>query len=111
ERLMGLIDPGSSFERAFLTYLHANRLRLPDQAQHIPADDIAVQPDFYYERDGIPGVCVFIDGPTHSVAAQADRDHTVREALKDQGFRVIAITSNRPIAEQVAEHMDVFRAN
>jgi hypothetical protein len=108
-RLLGLVDPGSSFERAFLEYLYKNRLRLPDHAQHTPADGIAVQPDFYYERDGIPGVCIFVDGPPHDEPAQAEHDRTVREGLKDQGFRVVAIKSGRAIADQVSEHLDIFR--
>ena len=108
-RLLGLIDPASSFERSFLEYLYKNGLRLPDHAQHTPADGITVQPDFYYERDGIPGVCIFIDGPQHDETAQAERDHTVRESLKDQGFRVVAIKSGRAIADQVSEHLDIFR--
>jgi hypothetical protein len=50
-RLIALIDPVSSFERSFLDYLFANRLRLPHYAQHMPAQGIAVQPDFYpYSR-------------------------------------------------------------
>jgi hypothetical protein len=48
-RLLGLIDSASSFEREFLDYLHNSRLRLPDHAQHTPAEGIFVQPDFYYE--------------------------------------------------------------
>ena len=66
DRLTGLLDPASNFDRAFLDYLFVNRLRLPDHAQHNPAQTVAVQPDFYYERDGIPGVCVFLDGPHHA---------------------------------------------
>ena len=108
-RLSGLIDPGSSFERAFLDYLYNNGLRLPDHAQHTPADGIPVQPDFYFERDGIPGICIFIDGPRHEEPAQAERDRMVREALKDQGFRVLSIKSGRAIADQVSENMDIFR--
>jgi hypothetical protein len=108
-RLSGLIDPASSFERSFLEYLYKNGLRLPDHAQHTPADGITVQPDFYYERNGIPGVCIFIDGPHHDEPAQAEHDRTVREALKDQGFRVVAIRSGRAIADQVSEHLDIFR--
>jgi hypothetical protein len=108
-RLSGLIDPGSTFERAFLDYLYENRLRLPDHAQHTPAEGIPVQPDFYFERDGIPGVCIFIDGPQHDEPAQAERDRTMRETLKDQGFRVVAIKSGRPIGDQVLESIDIFR--
>jgi hypothetical protein len=107
-RLVSLIDPGSSFERAFLDYLYKNHLHLPDHAQHTPAEGIFVQPDFYYERDGVPGVCIFIDGPQHEAPEQAEHDRVVREALKDEGFRVIAIISGRPIAGQVAESADVF---
>ena len=40
------------------------------------------------------------------VAINSDR--TVRESLKDQGFRVVAIKSGRAIADQVSEHLDVF---
>src|SRR5438105_1546948 len=58
-RLIRLLDPASTFERSFLDYLFANHRRLPDFAQHTPAQRIAVQPDFHYERNGIPGVCVF----------------------------------------------------
>ena len=106
-RLLGLIDPSSSFERAFLEYLYKNELLLPDHAQHTPAEDLFVQPDFYYERDGIPGVCIFVDGPHHNEPVQMQRDSEMREALKDQGFRVIAINSKRPIAEQVSENQDI----
>jgi hypothetical protein len=86
-------------------------LRLPDHAQHTPAEGIAVQPDFYYERDGIPGVCIFIDGPQHETPAQMEHDPKVREALKDQGFPIITIRSGRTLAEQVAEHPDIFRVD
>jgi hypothetical protein len=108
-RLLDLIDPSSSFERAFLDHLYHSRLRLPDHAQRVPIKDVPVQPDFYYERDGIPGICIFVDGPQHDEPEQAVRDGATREALKDQGFRVIAINSRRPIAEQIWESFDVFR--
>jgi hypothetical protein len=39
---------------------------------------------------------------------QVQHDLNVREALKDQGFRVIAIRASRPIAEQVSENLDIF---
>jgi very-short-patch-repair endonuclease len=72
-------------------------------------DGIPVQPDFYFERDGIPGICIFIDGPRHEEQAQAERDRLVREALRDQGFRVVGIVSGRAIADQVSENIDIFR--
>jgi hypothetical protein len=33
----------------------------------------------------------------------------VREVLKDEGFRVIAFVSGRPMADQVAASVDIFR--
>jgi very-short-patch-repair endonuclease len=108
DRLIGLLDPASTFEQAFLDYLFANRLRLPDHAQHTPAQTIAVQPDFYYERNGIPGVCVFLDGPHHAKQKTSQRDSELREALRDQGFRVIGITGSRSLREQIEENADIF---
>jgi hypothetical protein len=108
-RLIGLLDPASSFERIFLDFLYHNRLRLPDHGQHTPAKDIAVQPDFYYDRNGVPGVCIFIDGPHHNEHAISTRDRALREALRDQGFRVVAIVHGRPLADQIAENAAVFR--
>jgi hypothetical protein len=108
-RLLNLIDPGSTLERNFLRHLHENDIRLPDHAQHTPAHGTAVQPDFYFERDGIPGICVFVDGPHHDDPKQVERDSRVREALKDQGFRVIAIRWDRPFADKLAENPDVFQ--
>jgi hypothetical protein len=97
-RLTGLLDPASSFERAFLDHLFANRLRLPDHAQHIPSQDIPVQPDFYYERDGIPGVCIFVDGPSHGAGGTRDRDTILREALR----------AARTLDDQVPDNADLF---
>lgn len=102
------VDPASSFERDFLDYLHRNALRLPDHAQHRPTSDVATQPDFYYERDGVPGICVFVDGPHHNQPRQAEHDRQVRELLRDQGFRVIAITHTHPLSDQIREHGDIF---
>ncbi len=102
------IDPASSFERKFLNYLYRNRIRLPDHAQYRPAEHLPVQPDFYYERNGILGVCVFVDGPHHDHLRQAERDRQCRTALEDQGYRVVRIDDASAIAVQVHQHPDVF---
>jgi hypothetical protein len=107
ERLMAVTDPASRLERDFLIYLHDSRLRLPDAAQVRPHPDVAVQPDFYYERDGLPGVCIFVDGAVHEAAGQAERDRALREALEDRGFRVIVVRGGE-FEEQVARYEEVF---
>lgn len=101
-------DPASSYEREVLDFLFAHKLRLPDFAQYTPTADIAVQPDFYYERKPVPGICIFVDGTPHSSEAQIEKDRGAREALRDRGFRVIAIKSDRSIEEQISSHSDVF---
>lgn len=106
--LLERTDPASDAERDFLDYLHQNRLRLPDLAQHRPDPDVAVQPDFYYERDGLRGVCVFVDGPPHDTSQQASHDREVRESLEDRGYKVVVIRYDRSVKEQVEHHGGVF---
>ena len=105
--LRTLVDPQSSLELAFLEFLYTNGYRLPDAAQSRPEADVATQPDFYYERQGVPGVCVFVDGVSHENPQQRERDLQVRKALEDRGHRVVAIRGG-PFDEQVAPHRDVF---
>ena len=106
--LNDIIDPGSSLEKRFLAFLRDYNLRLPDNAQNRPAPEVHVQTDFYYEREGHPGVCVFVDGPHHDEPRQHEADTRLRKQLQDYGFRVIAIRHDRPFEEQVREHPDVF---
>jgi hypothetical protein len=106
--LRGNLDPASSLEQEFLDYLYGQKLRLPDFAQYRPESDVAVQPDFYYQRDRIPGVCIFIDGPAHDNPRQSEQDQRQRETLKERGFRVITIRYDRPLNDQIGDHPDVF---
>ena len=108
QRLEGLVDPGSSLEREFLRFLYNAQLRLPDHAQNRPSREVYVQPDFYYERVNIPGVCVFVDGPHHDAADQRDTDQRLRSQLQNLGFRVVTIRYDQPFADQVQRHPDVF---
>jgi ATP-dependent helicase YprA (DUF1998 family) len=101
-------DPASSFERAFLEHLYSHKLRLPDSAQHQPESDLPVQPDFYYHRDGLPGICIFVDGPRHDDPQRAAHDQSIREDLRDRGYRVVAIRHDRPLDEQIGQHPEVF---
>lgn len=108
--LIERIDPASTLERRFLDYLYGRRLRLPDRAQHRPEDDIHSQPDFYYDRDGLNGICIFVDGAVHDHPVQAERDKSAREALEDRGYRVITLRSDRSLDDQIDEQADVFEA-
>jgi very-short-patch-repair endonuclease len=101
-------DPASSFERAFLDHLYERKLHLPDFAQYTPAADVSLQPDFYYRREELPGICVFVDGPHH--AGHEAQDRSAREALEDRGYRVVAITAKRALADQIDAYPDVFAA-
>ena len=106
DHLRSLCD--SSLERDFLDVLHHNGYRLPDAAQTRPSEDVHSQPDFYYERSGTPGICVFVDGPAHDEPAQAERDTAARSALADRGYRVITIRFDKALGEQVSLHPEVF---
>jgi hypothetical protein len=106
--LQGRMDPASSLESEFLRFLYESEYRLPSDAQTRPTADVPAQPDFFYERDGMPGVCVFVDGPQHDTIRAATRDEAVRNELENHGFRVIAIRHDRPFVDQVREHPDVF---
>lgn len=97
-------DNRSELERKFLDHLYREGRRLPDFAQK-PLTNYFTIPDFYYE-DGY--VCVFCDGTPHDEPRQQAEDNRVRTDLRNMGCRVVVIRYDRPIAEQVEEHKDVF---
>src|SRR5437660_5675238 len=45
--------------------LFDSRRRLPDRAQYRPEPGVYAEADFFYEREGLKGVAVFIDGLHH----------------------------------------------
>jgi len=51
---------------------------------------------------------VFVDGPAHDQALQAERDRSARGELEDLGYGVVAIRYDRGLEEQVGEHPAVF---
>ena len=91
-----------------LDLLAAEGYRLPDHAQHCPESDLPVQVDFYYARDGVPGVCVFVDGSAHAAPPQADHDRRLRGALRDRGYRVIELVCAQDLKPQFVRHADFF---
>jgi len=106
--LCSMTDPGSNLEVPFLEFLYHGGYRLPDLAQNRPAEGIAAQPDFYYDREGVPGVCVFVDGSEHDEPRRQERDTDARAALEGRGCRVISIRFDHPLDAQVSAHPDVF---
>ena len=106
EWLQGLAD--TSLEQELLGELFENGFNLPDDAQNRPTQQVAVQPDFYYERDNISGVCVFVDGPSHDTPEAIAHDGEVREQLEDLGFKVIVIRYDKSMPKQIEQYLDVF---
>lgn len=105
--LLQHIDQASG-EAAVIDALYRGRYRFPDRVQYRPRPDVYAEADFYYERSGRPGVCVFVDGPHHDEAARRAQDAEARELLADYGYRVIVLRYNEPWARQFAQYPEVF---
>src|SRR5207253_10587559 len=101
-------NPNSSMESEFLKVLYRTRRHLPERAQFRPESGIYAEADFYYERDGMKGIAVYIDGPTHDEPVQRQRDDAERGKLDDLGHRVIVIRHDQPLEDQAKKYMDVF---
>lgn len=106
--LMERCDPNSTLEIQFLDALYKSRRRLPDRAQFRPEPEVYAEGDFYYERDGLKGVVVFIDGPHHDEPAQHEKDQRERRKLDDLGYRVVVIRFDKPLISQINSQPDVF---
>jgi ATP-dependent helicase YprA (DUF1998 family) len=101
-------DPTSSLEAEFLDVLYASRRRLPDRAQFRPEDGVYCEADFYYEREGLKGAAVFIDGPHHDEEARKQKDMQERRKLGDLGYLVTVIRYDSLMEAQIAAHVDIF---
>lgn len=98
-------DKRSELEKKFLDKLYQQGRKLPDAAQkRLP--NYYAQPDFYYD-DG--HVCVFCDGSVHDQPKQVAEDNNVRSALKNMGYRVVAIRYDRSLDEQIEANSDLFQ--
>ena len=98
------LDPNSSTERAFITFLYENGLRLPDAAQK-RVEGIYCQPDFYYA----PRFWVFCDGSPHDEEANKQRDEEQRQLIISRGDEVWAWHYRENLAARIAQRLDVFR--
>jgi hypothetical protein len=101
-------DPNSSLEAKFLKALYDTRRHLPTRAQYRPEQGIYAEADFFFERDGLKGVAVFVDGPHHDDPVQKKKDVEERTKLEDGGYRVIVIRYDKTIEEQLVSNADVF---
>jgi very-short-patch-repair endonuclease len=101
-------DPASGLEVKFLEELHRARHRLPDRAQYRPEEHVYAEADFFYEREDLKGIAVFVDGPHHDEPARKEQDSRERRKLEDMGYRVVVIRYEKPLAEQIKAHADVF---
>ena len=111
ERLLELCDSKSPLERKFIEALHEKQLALPTHAQYQPPGNAHVQVDFFYERPGTKGICVFIDGSVHDTAEQEAKDKVQRDSLVEQGYKVIVIRYQEPLESQLVAHSDVFTSH
>lgn len=82
-RLKALCE--SDLERAWLDYLEAHALRLPDEAQRL-VESCHTRPDFLYTE---ARVAVYIDGPDHDPPNIKAQDAQITDCLMDQGYTVV----------------------
>ena len=103
------IPPGTAWNRLKEAgVLYGGGFNLPDNAQFRPTEQVAVQPDFYYTRNNLPGICVFVDGPPHDTPQAKEHDAEVRGQLEDLGFRVVVIGHDKEIRAQIEDQPEVF---
>ncbi|WP_326603457.1 DEAD/DEAH box helicase [Rhodococcus sp. PD04] len=82
DHLRRLTAQSNSLEQRFLELLDEHGYRLPDQAQQL-VDGLYVRPDFAFHTKDMD-VAVFIDGPVHDSAHQAEKDEQARVKLEDE---------------------------
>ena len=103
-KLLAKLDSNSSTEKVFLDFLHANGIRLPDDAQKT-VDGIYVQPDFYYK----PGTWVFVDGSVHDRTEVEADDLVKREAMRNAGLEYVVWRYDQDLSEWLQKRSDIFR--
>ena len=76
---------GSSLEQAWLAYVQEHGYRMPDSGQHT-IERCTTSADFFYQDWK---AAIFIDGPHHDSAQQAERDSAVNACLEAAGYYVV----------------------
>jgi hypothetical protein len=77
----------SGLEKEFVLWLDDQGFRLPDRAQ-VSVSEAKARPDLVFDLPTGP-VAVFIDGPVHDGAVQAQRDNDAEERLADAGWAIV----------------------
>jgi hypothetical protein len=104
ERLARTVESG--LERAFVTWLDEGGYRLPDRGQ-VTVDGAKARPDFVYDLPTGP-VAVFVDGPVHDTATQAERDAAAEDRLIDHGWMVVRFRHDTEWVTVAGRHPSVF---
>ena len=102
-RLKALCD--SDLERAWLDFLEAHQLQLPDCAQKL-FEASSTRADFFYADDP---TAVFIDGPVHDQPDVAAEDQQVNERLAwDAGLTVVRFRYDGDWKATCGEYTRIF---
>lgn len=108
QQLLAAMDKRSATEEKFLSYLHKNKLRLPDKAQvDLSPHGCFTIPDFVYQEH--VKVMVYCDGTPHDDPKQQAKDEEKRQCVEALGFEVLVWHYLTPIADFVASRPDVFK--
>lgn len=103
-QLLKDIDPSSSTELKFLTYLYDHGLKLPDDTQKV-VEGIYCRPDFFYD----PDVWVFCDGTPHDDPAIRNKDKDQRRAILNRGDQVFVYYYKEDLNKIIRKRPDIFK--
>ncbi|MCX4093597.1 DEAD/DEAH box helicase [Nocardia sp. alder85J] len=110
QQLNRLAAQSNSLEQRLLDLLEEHGYRLPDEAQQ-PVDGYYVRPDFAYHGADMD-IAVFLDGPIHDTAHQADKDERARRKLEDEaGWLVLRFhhtETDDHWLQKIKENTEVF---
>jgi len=98
---------GSSLEQAWLEHVKAHGYRLPDEGQRT-IERCQTSADFFYADWK---AAIFIDGPHHEAAAQADKDQAINACLEAAGYYVVRFPKEINAWPEIFKaHADLFGA-
>ena len=80
----------------------------PDRAQFSARRWSLLRGRFLYEREGLKGAAVFVDGPHHDEEARKQKDTRERKKLGDLGYLVIVIRYDSNLEAQILRTMSIY---